>query len=772
MEQLFERRRWLLPLVLAIATIIFLRPVVFPTEPGAALDGNDFRAMFYPLHQYIFQTVHSGELPLWNPHQFIGHPTIGNPHSALFYPATWFMWLVGVKRGMDLSLVFHVWLGAWGMALLARSFKASYLASLLAGIIYGMSGWTGARLYVGHYNLFVVYGLASWMLVAYRYALARGTWRSTLFGIVVTGAALLAGYPPLVLYAGLGLVSLWVFHVAQVYARPANPESPDGEQTGDLRIRELWQAAWYAGRLLAIIVVGGIVLGAALVIPALQLSSLSIRSTTDLTFANSYALPPFQLLDLAMPFLFGNPRGNPFYWGGEFFEEFTAYVGLLPLLAIPLALRWKKIENWYFLALIAFGLVLSIGVDGALMPLFVWWVPGYSSFRVPARGLMFVVIGAAGLTALLVTALQRSTPAERRKLLKPAIRVWIPVSIVLLITATIAISIMYTFSFTNGDQPRRLYGSGDATAVAAMILLGVELVLWLWTDRDPRTARFAMLATILLVTLDAWHVAILIIKVDQVQEPPLWQGARVNIPLGPDSRVLAPTHFDDIASETGHLDVSGYDPLPIEAYDKLRSVGDSTDPTAAVNTLLGVKYLMVEQPYNKPNFQLIGIAPGGIYYKRTDAFPRAWFASSITVEPNDDAVRAGIGKATDLTSAYVDHALTPDCPTSSSGTASITDYRPNDIAIQTHGSGGLMVLTDQYYPGWQAAIDGQAAEIYRTDTVFRGVCVPAGDHVVTFAFRPAALYVGMVISAIGWLAVLILAIIGYRKYRQVSGQVI
>src|SRR5260221_10123284 len=234
MEQAFTRRPWLLPLVLALLTVIFLRPVIFPPEPGQALSGNDFNGLFYPLHNYIRQTVLAGELPLWNPRQFLGHPIIGNPHSALFYPATWFMWLVGVQRGMELSFAFHVWLGAWGMAVLMRSFKASYVGSLLTGIIYAMSGWTGARLYVGHYNLFVVYGLTSWMLVAYRYALARGTWRSTLFGMAVTGAALLAGYPPLVLYAGLGLVSLWVFHIAQVYARP------------DSQLGELWRAGWDA----------------------------------------------------------------------------------------------------------------------------------------------------------------------------------------------------------------------------------------------------------------------------------------------------------------------------------------------------------------------------------------------------------------------------------------------------------------------------------------------------------------------------------------------
>ncbi|MEP7290032.1 MAG: hypothetical protein ABI947_30155, partial [Chloroflexota bacterium] len=101
MEKAFERRPWLVPVVLALLTIIFLKQVIFPL-PGYALDGADLRTMFYPLHGYIRQTLLSGELPLWNPHIYIGHPIVGNPHAALFYPATWFMWLVGVERGMNL----------------------------------------------------------------------------------------------------------------------------------------------------------------------------------------------------------------------------------------------------------------------------------------------------------------------------------------------------------------------------------------------------------------------------------------------------------------------------------------------------------------------------------------------------------------------------------------------------------------------------------------------------------------------------------------------
>jgi len=294
------------------------------------------------------------------------------------------------------------------------------------------------------------------------------------------------------------------------------------------------------------------------------------------------------------------------------------------------------------------------------------------------------------------------------------------------------------------------------------------LVLWLWSDLDPKSAGRALLLTCLLVTLDAWHVAIPIITTSVLHEDAVWAGARINVPTGADARVIAPPGFENLASVTGHLNVAGYDPLPIDAYQKLRAYGDANDPTTPVSTLLGVKYVLTTKPYDKPNFKLIGIADGGIYYRREDAFPRAWLAQTIIVEPNDDAVRAKIaaGKNDLRTIVYLSKPL--DCPIANGATnptAEITDYHADTVAVKTSG-GGVLVLSDQYYNGWRATIDGQPADIQRADTVFRAVCVPAGDHVVRFEYRPLSLYVGVIVSIVGWLSVLALLLLGFMRDRR------
>ncbi len=738
METALNRRPWLVSVGLAFLILLLFRSVVFPGDPSRGLNGSDFQSLFYPLHEYIRNTLLSGTLPLWNPHQYIGHPIVGNPHAALFYPATWFMWLVGVVRGMDLSMVFHAWLGAWGCAVLMRQFGANRTGSLLAGVIYATGGWAASRFYMGHYNLFTVFAWIPWIMAAYQYALKRGTLRSLLPGIAANGLALLAGYPPLYLYAGIGLVTLWLYDVV----------------ADDNFVAR----GWYAGRLLVITLVGGLILGAALVIPTLELTRLSARSDTDLSFANSFALPPAQYLILAIPDLFGNPKVAPTnYWGSDFFEEFTAYVGLLPLLALPLAFRRPRREHAYFIGLVGIGLVMSVGLEGALMPLLWQWVPGLTSFRTPGRALFFVTLGLAGLTALLITSLHEQSAEQNDEMLLPSLRRWLPIAACLAFGGAIFFAGWYASADNTRPMPTRAFMVSGALAATGVILCGVWLALWIWRHPDPRTTRWALLLTCIVVILDLWHFTYPLIGVGTVQEDPIWTGARVNVPTGPDARVVAPGGFENLASVTGHLNVAAYDPLPIETYRKLQASGDPSDPTTPVNTLLGVKYLLTNKPYDKPDFTLIGITSPGVYYRREDAFPRTWIAQNVVVEPNDDAVRQRITGGQDnlQTTVYIDHMV--DCP-SAGGTASITDYHPNDAEIKTSGNGGLLTLSDQYYPGWQASMDGQPVEIVRADTVFRAMCVPSGDHVVRFEYRPTSFYAGVVISAAGWLALLLLAV--------------
>jgi hypothetical protein len=58
----------------------------------------------------------------------------------------------------------------------------------------------------------------------------------------------------------------------------------------------------------------------------------------------------------------------------------------------------------------------------------------------------------------------------------------------------------------------------------------------------------------------------------------------------------------------------------------------------------------------------------------------------------------------------------------------------------------FLVLGDLYYPGWRATLDGQPTHIFRTNSVQRGVFLPAGNHVVRFEYRPVRFYAGAGVS--------------------------
>lgn len=95
------------------------------------------------------------------------------------------------------------------------------------------------------------------------------------------------------------------------------------------------------------------------------------------------------------------------------------------------------------------------------------------------------------------------------------------------------------------------------------------------------------------------------------------------------------------------------------------------------------------------------------------------------------------------------------------GSASITSYENESVVIRTNASReSILVLTDPYFPGWTARVDGQAVPILRANYLFRGVVVPGGAHTVTFTYEPLWVALGGTLTLLG--ALLVLVVIGSR----------
>ncbi len=101
-------------------------------------------------------------------------------------------------------------------------------------------------------------------------------------------------------------------------------------------------------------------------------------------------------------------------------------------------------------------------------------------------------------------------------------------------------------------------------------------------------------------------------------------------------------------------------------------------------------------------------------------------------------------------SSHSDHSSNND-------TVSLIRPGPTSLIIETNSnSPGTLVLTDTYYPGWQATVDGQQAPLLRANYLFRAVNTPAGKHHVEFLYRPFSFYLGVFLIS-SYLMVMILA---------------
>lgn len=74
----------------------------------------------------------------------------------------------------------------------------------------------------------------------------------------------------------------------------------------------------------------------------------------------------------------------------------------------------------------------------------------------------------------------------------------------------------------------------------------------------------------------------------------------------------------------------------------------------------------------------------------------------------------------------------------------------------TMGCTGLLIVSDSYYPGWRAQLDGNSTPIWKVNTVIRGIVVPAGHHQVVMRYRPLSVYGGLVLTILGFAIAIVL----------------
>jgi hypothetical protein len=160
-------------------------------------------------------------------------------------------------------------------------------------------------------------------------------------------------------------------------------------------------------------------------------------------------------------------------------------------------------------------------------------------------------------------------------------------------------------------------------------------------------------------------------------------------------------------------------------------------------------------------------------YQALDVLPRAYVVHQVRFL-NDDTQTIALLSAPDFDPSKVavlhgDPQRTANNPASetpaqaSAGQSQVTivSYQPHQVLLQAHmEQPGYVVLSDTWYPGWQALLDGQPVPIERANLAFRAVRAPQGSHTITMSFHPASFAWGVRIS-LCTLAAITLAVLLY-----------
>lgn len=140
-------------------------------------------------------------------------------------------------------------------------------------------------------------------------------------------------------------------------------------------------------------------------------------------------------------------------------------------------------------------------------------------------------------------------------------------------------------------------------------------------------------------------------------------------------------------------------------------------------------------------------------HENTEAFPRAFLVARYHVTEEGKA-QQHLKENPDFDlrhNVILERELPPEESSllGSSGTAEIVSLSANKVTITTESQhASLLVLTDSYYPGWKAYVDGKETQIYRADGLVRAVFVPAGTHNIEFSYMPESFVAGATISIV------------------------
>ncbi len=791
---------------------------------------RDVSHFYTPLYDYVSERCASDRLPLWNPLDQTGIPLIGETTTAVLYPVRYVLFSLPLNSATLLGwyVVIHLVLASLTAWIAARWCGASRISSRLAGVVYPLSG-SVVFLYTNPPFLVA----AAWMPLVLGACLGKRSMEPVRrVSIVALSLAMmvLGGDPQTALHATL------VVAMVLVYQRVIRGERQ-------------------ATSLLLSLVIAG-VFASLLTLPQLAASiSWSRQSYRVLNDeptslwsppspssqqyeSFSYSLPPWHLLELVTPNAFGDLFPQYRRWSvwipmdGRVWTP-SLYAGLISLLALLVSVTFMR-GRWHFVAaLAALAACGSFGVGwfvyqcwdgaGAIDPAaggVSWWLyhflPGYASFRYPAKWLPFLALATSIITALYLDRLMcPKSRAPRRAL--------IAVASACAIALLASYWIQYQWQFPQRLPSDRFWGAMDIddaiTQVRGSLVHTIVVIMLLALAMRVRTTtlkriRFAAVVILITTVELSWAANRWIAVADQ---------SSIAITLAAHAPPMIPTRWLRTIDGRGFPSVwrretSDTRFVEVEATQQASWFGrwHLADRQAVLNNMTSIRSNAAtrfwqaigdttrnmdlrEQAelWNRIRHWLdvdgVVVAKSSSETVQVSGQPSQRGEVEFTVDaetsepfeihttwnqrPPSDHVRADLARWLGELSEHGHEAIptvfssdaiamgeiteTPDTEMTNRETpsASVIDAGPESMRLRITTDRSVLVTRSVLQDGhWHATLRSvpsgmtTVATVHNVDHLAQGVVVPEGDWEVEFDYRPRWLAKTLVIAAIAWLA--------------------
>ena len=776
---MIKKSRNILAVLAAILVITAVAAFLFSDLlfSDKVLSFRDLLRYYYPTRFFTSAEVRSGSMPLWNPYIFCGAPIFAGQQAAVLYPLSVLYYIIPFDAAYNLFVALHYLLAGLLAFFLARRWRMSEWPSFLAALVFMLSGYITSIM-----NLVTTLSSVIWLpavLIFFDKALEEKSSKSALIASTFLAVMFFGGEP------SIFYTALWITLFYCVFFCLARRGLKELKRTAVIFLS-------VSGLALA--------LSAVQIAPFAELLRLSSRIMPGpglYKHVTIWSLPLRDTLSFIIPFLARTDFSKEVYWQEQNWA-ILIYLGVFTplLIALSFLLRKREWRVGFLMFIGVLSLFVSYGGNTPFYRVLFDFVPGFKFIRYPVRFLYATTFSAAMLCGYGFEAYISGVRSKDRRLngfFASFLRILLVMSIALWFiyiyrNDLIASAFSYYkthFGLNTGAHIFTAYAIGILNIgrfLSFFVAGGIILFLGLKGKirRDIAAFAFVSLVFIDLITIlpeTNISVSSRVLRqegrnVVMIKEDKSYHRFFVSPKTYEDSAFLKGKTFEDkirwfkdtllanVPMVNGLYDAGGYDSINILRYCKVMTlVSSAPGPNATrILDMLGVKYLLTSRELKADGYRLLR-KDDTYLYENTNVLPRAFLVGSFKVLKNEgDIYRTLRSRGFDPRSEVIleEEPLIRRSSlivrrSSSQETVEITKYSPNEVVVKAvvADKSKFLVLSDAYYPGWKAFVDGRPDKIYAANYLIRAVYLGTGEHTVRFAFDPFSFKLGLALSAIG-----------------------